>query len=102
MTRFIIITMFVLAAGTILAWNIGPFDKAIKGEEVASKSPFHAYVVKNYRDCTHAGLFSSGNKIQCKVSIAQLVRLEKGDSSVQDAMRVIEAYEHKKLKVFGI
>lgn len=99
------VIMAVLLTGLIALSNYGPiadFNKALSGKAIAAESPLAAMVIDNYRECLHPGLFSSTSAVLCKVSIAQLVKLEKGESAVHDAMTIIDKYEDGKLQALGI
>lgn len=82
--------------------SIGNARKAFTGETISKESSFADYVITQYTNCLNPGLFSSSSEAQCKVSIAQLVKIEKDEASVPVALSIINRYEKQKLEALGI
>jgi len=99
---YIPVSIFILIViMPMLFPSIWEAKKAFTGETIAKESPFADYVVTQYTRCLNPGLFSLSSEAQCKVSIAQLVKIEKDEASVPIALSIINRYEAQKLESFG-
>ncbi len=91
---FILGTLIGVMTFAIFFWGPAPeYLKIVHGDEIVSRSPFAARVIESYRSCQNPGLLSSVSKAQCKVQVAELIKLENGEAKVPEAMELIQDYE---------